>query len=264
MNTEHPQLNIVRHEQYIPQEWLPTFNNRCIELNLHRISGLAEQFVYFNDDMFLLKSVSPEDFFVDGKPCDTAVLTASNLKLRKTLSELHLAPFIDTAIINKYFNLREVVLKNPTKWFNFKYGLYNLRTLSEIFYRHFKGFVPFHLPYSYLKSTFEKIWEVEPEICKESSMHKFRCAMDINQWLMNYWQFASGNFKPRKANFGKWFQLYSIEDSLVASTAIHNHIYKVICLNDMITTNEQDFSIISNNVNSALDSLLPKKSKFEK
>ncbi|MDE8160206.1 capsule biosynthesis protein CapK, partial [Erysipelothrix rhusiopathiae] len=40
---------------------------------MHRIEGLSEHFVYFNDDMFLNKPVTPEDFFKEGLPCDTAV-----------------------------------------------------------------------------------------------------------------------------------------------------------------------------------------------
>ena len=68
LNTDHPKINIVKHTDYIPEEYLPTFNSHTIELNLHRIPGLAEQFVYFNDDTFLLKSVLPEDFFENGLP----------------------------------------------------------------------------------------------------------------------------------------------------------------------------------------------------
>ena len=57
LNTKHPKLNIVCHEDFIPQKFLPTFNSHTIEWNFHRIPGLTEQFVYFNDDMFLLKPV---------------------------------------------------------------------------------------------------------------------------------------------------------------------------------------------------------------
>ena len=53
LNTDNPKLNIVKHSDFIPKEYLPTFSSHSIELNLHRIEGLAERFVYFNDDMFL-------------------------------------------------------------------------------------------------------------------------------------------------------------------------------------------------------------------
>ncbi len=35
---------------------------------MHRIPGLAEHFVYFNDDFFLIKHTKPTDFFRDGLP----------------------------------------------------------------------------------------------------------------------------------------------------------------------------------------------------
>ncbi|MEV4559339.1 stealth conserved region 3 domain-containing protein [Kitasatospora sp. NPDC049285] len=40
------------------------FNSHAIETGLHRIPGLAEHFLYFNDDMFLGRPVRPEDFFL--------------------------------------------------------------------------------------------------------------------------------------------------------------------------------------------------------
>ena len=62
LNTEHDKLNVVKHADFIPEQHLPTFNSNAIELFMHKIPGLTEQFVYFNDDMFLIKKVDPEDF----------------------------------------------------------------------------------------------------------------------------------------------------------------------------------------------------------
>ena len=49
-------------------EYLPTFNINSIELNFHRIPELSDQFVYFNDDMFLISLVQKSDFFENEKP----------------------------------------------------------------------------------------------------------------------------------------------------------------------------------------------------
>ena len=53
---------------------MPTFNSHTIELNLHRIPDLAEQFVYFNDDTVLLNTVAPKGFFKSGLPKETCGL----------------------------------------------------------------------------------------------------------------------------------------------------------------------------------------------
>ena len=74
LNTEHPKLHIVKHEDFIPSEFLPTFNSHTIEWNFHRILGLSERFVYFNDDMFLLNQIRPENFFIGEKPVDMLAL----------------------------------------------------------------------------------------------------------------------------------------------------------------------------------------------
>jgi hypothetical protein len=51
------------HEQH-----LPSFNSLAIESLMHRVPGLARQFVYFNDDFMLIKPVKASDFFRQGKP----------------------------------------------------------------------------------------------------------------------------------------------------------------------------------------------------
>ena len=100
LDTNNPKLHIVNHKDYIPKEYLPTFNSHTIELNMHRIKGLSEQFVYFNDDMFLTKNVSEDDFFKNGLPLDLFALDA-----------IYFSPDSagayngnDLEIINKHFN----------------------------------------------------------------------------------------------------------------------------------------------------------------
>ena len=48
------------------EEHLPTFSNRAIESVLWRIPGLAEHFIYLNDDFQVIRPVAVEDFFRDG------------------------------------------------------------------------------------------------------------------------------------------------------------------------------------------------------
>lgn len=73
MNTEAPKLVTVSHKEFIPQKYLPTFNSQAIELFFHKIPGLSEHFVYFNDDCFLTAPVCPEDFFRNNLPADCAM-----------------------------------------------------------------------------------------------------------------------------------------------------------------------------------------------
>ncbi len=64
---EHPRVRIVRSEEFFSDpSVLPTYNSQAVESQLHRIPGLAEHFLYSNDDMFFGRPVSPTLFFSPG------------------------------------------------------------------------------------------------------------------------------------------------------------------------------------------------------
>jgi hypothetical protein len=59
-----PKVRKVSHEEvFIDTSVLPVFNSHAIEANLHRIPGLAEDFIYFNDDFFVCSDARETDFF---------------------------------------------------------------------------------------------------------------------------------------------------------------------------------------------------------
>lgn len=64
---DREKVRIVLHRDIIPASLLPVFNSTAIEMFLHRIPGLDEEFVYFNDDMFPMRECREDTFFVDGK-----------------------------------------------------------------------------------------------------------------------------------------------------------------------------------------------------
>lgn len=67
-----PVPTIVVPHSFIYKDFLdhlPTFNSQSIECHLHKIPGLSENFVYFNDDMFIGARVSWSHFFTaEGHP----------------------------------------------------------------------------------------------------------------------------------------------------------------------------------------------------
>lgn len=60
-------VEIVYHEQFIPNSYLPTFNSTTIEMFLWRIPNLSEHFIYANDDMLPIGKLKPTDFFENDK-----------------------------------------------------------------------------------------------------------------------------------------------------------------------------------------------------
>ncbi len=64
LDLNHPRIKLVAHEDIWPSKaGLPTFNSHAIETCLHRIDGLSEHFIYFNDDMFIARPISQNMFF---------------------------------------------------------------------------------------------------------------------------------------------------------------------------------------------------------
>lgn len=263
LNKSNPKLNIVRHEDFIPEKYLPTFSANSIENNLHRIEDLAEHFVFFNDDFYLIKPVTKEDFFANGVPCETVGLNVHCPK--KSLISQYFC-INDTSIINEYFNFKDSIKKNYKKWMSLKNGSALLRTLVLLNCPRFPGFWQHHLATSFCKSTFEKVWELESETLDNTCSHKFREITDVNQWLFREWQIASGNFVNRKASFGKSF--YIDRDGIQnLKNEIMKYITKqkghMIAINDG-PMSDQEFEQLILDLKECFEKIMPKKSSFEK
>lgn len=260
LNTAHPKLNIVRHEDYIPKEYLPTFNSHTIEWNMHRIEGLSEQFVYFNDDIFLTGTVKPEDFFKHGKPCDMLAFqpVVAN-PANPVMSHIYLN---NSLVLSKYFNKRENVKKQPGNYFKLGYpDLYFCYNLLEMAFPLYTGFYTVHGPSPFLKETYLTLWEKEGELLDATCRHRFRNEADVSQYLAREWQKLSGNFHAE--NITKHFRYFNVEsDNPGLARAIAKKKTKMVCIND---ANEPiDFVHAKNQVIQAFEQILPEKSEFEK
>lgn len=59
-------VTLVKHTDFMP-DCTPTFNQHTVEMNLHRIERLNENFIYMREDEVFIKPCTKEDFFKDGK-----------------------------------------------------------------------------------------------------------------------------------------------------------------------------------------------------
>lgn len=263
LNINNPKLNIAKHSDFIPQKYLPTFSSRTIEFNLHRIKGLAERFVYFNDDMFLLKPVKRELFFA-GKDClPTDFAITSTLSVTDKKDTVQYAKFNNIVILNSHFDKKEQMKKNLDKWINLEYGWNSLRNLIFMGEHHFKAFANNHLAFSYLKTEIEDLWNVEFEELDNTCKHRFRSRDDVNQWLIRYWHLAKGKFVPiGRYKKGKVYEIYNgVEQNQELFKIIEDQAMPMICIND----NENvDFEPMKERIKPAFDKILPEKSSFEK
>lgn len=258
MNTDCEKLIIVRHEDYIPERYLPTFNSNVIEMNYFRIQELSENFILFNDDLFLAQPIAEEYYFQDDLPCEEAVETHFALKGEMTPQILY--AFINNMLIlNRNFDKREVVKNNWDKWFNPVYGERVEQNFSLHYWNNFESFVYPHEAKPIKKSVLKKIWEKEPEAMDQASRNRVRTYSDVTQQLISMWQICSGDFIPHKCN-GKYFEVDK-RNCREISQMIKNQKYPLFSLNEK---NTEDFNIVRKTITDALQEILPDKSIFER
>lgn len=255
LNTNNEKIVVVKHEDFIPHKYLPTFNSNVIEMNLHRIENLSENFVLFNDDLFILNALKPTDFFDNNLPKDLYIeYTKRNCSNRHIIMRNNYMK-----IINKYFNKNEFIRNNIFKIFNIHYGLNNFKTLLNLPNTNFKDIYSPHLTQAFSKNTFKIVWNKEYFKIDEACNNKFRADNDLGTTLCRYWQLLSGNFKPSKI-IGKYFSLSTNNSKIIK--AIRQKKYKIICINDADTS--INFEKSKKEINEAFNSILYKKSQFEK
>ncbi len=247
--TPTPRLNIVRHEDFIPAEYLPTFSSRAIELNVHRIKDLANRFILFNDDMFLCRPLPAERFFRNGLPCDMARLSLiASSSISHTVLNM-------TEILGRRHDRRTAMRHHWWKWYSLRYGAANLlKTLDLSVWQGWSGLTDTHMPQPYLKETFERMWSDERDILDTTCRQQFRSPFGVNHWLMRYEQLATGQFSPISMRDSRLDYLAEerIDD---IEKYIRTQRYAMICLNDNPQLN--DFDGVSSRLQEALETILP-------
>lgn len=255
LNVNHPKLSLIDHSDYIPAQFLPVFNSSLIEIYLHKIPGLADQFVYFNDDFFIIDSLSKDRFFTGGLPNDIAAFRHnSGIGLwSKCLKN-------NIRIINERFDKKTVQQQDHDKWFHPSYGKKSNLTRLLKPYGKFVTLITPHNAQPYLKSTFEEVWEYAGNKLTSVSKNRFRSPEDYTQELFRTWQICSSNFEPYNTyKDTKMFPL--VLRSKQAIEAIQNQSYKLICLNDNVHI--RNYEKVMQELEIAFDSILPEKSGFE-
>ncbi len=260
LNTDHEKLHIVRHEDYIPKEYLPVFNSNVLEIYMNRIEGLSEHFVYFNDDMLLIRDTKPEVFFRKGKPCDMlafqpVVANPSN----PVMSHLYMN---NSLVLCKYFDKRGNVKAHPGNYFKPGYPLmYFGYNVLEMAFPLYTGFYTVHGPSPFCKATFEEVWNKEGEALEAMSHNRFRSNTDLTPYLFREWQKLSNAFTP--TNVLKDFAYFNIgQNNNKLYNTITKQKKKMICINDAKIG--ASFEKVKAELQNCFMEILPEVSSFER
>lgn len=256
LDTSNPKLHIVNHRDFIPEEYLPTFNSTVIERYMYKIPGLSDKFVYFNDDFYIIRQISPERFFKKGLPCDIAIF-----QYNPSWSQWYKKLKNNIKIINRNFNKREVLKKWHDKWYSKEYGGKVKMNYLLKPYGKFITLRVHHNAQPYLKETFEEVWCKAKKELTDTSIFRFRDSHDLSPELFRTWQICKGNFEPYNTyKDTKMFPLMVRPKQAIK--AIRDQEYSLICLNDNIHI--KNYDALMGELQRAFNQILPEKSSFEK
>lgn len=154
--TDHPRLTVVDHTDILPSTGLPTFNSHALSANLHRIEGLAEHFLYMNDDVFFGRPVDPSYWWsADG----TALVHYTQSR----------SPGLSVQDVTVPVQAR----RNATNLASPLSGIWQHRNLQ-------------HGPHPIIRSVMAEAWTRWPEELAKTTNHAFRNPADIEPvWLHN-------------------------------------------------------------------------------
>lgn len=162
LDTDHPQLTVIDHREIFRSDSeLPTFNSHAIEANIHRIPGLAEHFLYLNDDCFFWNDCEITDFFFANG-------------ISKAFPEKQRRVYGETSPVNE----------------GFKNAALNVNRLLRASYGRSAYSFNLHTPISLRKSTLTAMWQAFPAPLDETSHSKFRHQNDISPVSFLYQAFA--------------------------------------------------------------------------
>lgn len=169
-NERYQKLEFISHHQIIDEQYLPTFNSHVIEANLFKIPDLSENFIYFNDDVFVARPLPKEHFF------------ATNGNVSIFLAKKSLA------------KMRKKGVMTPT--------LFACFNCQELLKEQYQVEVDMPLVHTYIplkKSYYEQAWQLYENQITAFLPNKFRSNNDLNlaSFLVPYLMFLEGRAVTR-------------------------------------------------------------------
>lgn len=221
------EVNVVLHKDIIPAEYLPTFNCNPIEMHLHRIEGLDEEYLYFNDDLFPLLPCRKEEFFREGK----CYLGMSR----------HL--FV--------WDMFKRICRNSDRLARKALGL----KPSLCFLR------PQHTATPMFRSECEELYGKVTEEIAKTSASRIRNEENLNQYLFLDYMYLKGRLVNRRLS--KQHISVGVVSAKQLRNAITNPRKSLICIND-VHLSEARYNKLRTVLLTAFEEHFPEKSRFEK
>lgn len=236
LDTTNPKIRIVDHKEILPKICLPCFNSRVIEHCLYKIPGLSEHFLYANDDMFINKPVTPNDFFApDGLP----IVRFNRRPFRKFT--LWFKEKVQGKVLSNYVQ----TIRRSAELVEKKYGVYY-------------GGKTHHNIDAYLKSEYEHTAQVFKSEIEATYSNHVRGSNDVQRNIYSYVALAEKRAYLHYVTQRTSFRLHIQNESHYQKLKKYNPM--LFCMNDSQYAHDID----RKRVKEFLDERFPEKSQFEK
>ncbi|WP_159942656.1 stealth family protein [Nocardiopsis sp. FR26] len=211
--TAHPRIRVVDHKEiFNDTSVLPVFNSHAIESQLHHIEGLAEHYLYLNDDVFFGRPAHPSLFF---HPNGIAKLNPSPYRFGLGEPSEEDQP-VDAAAKRNSELLRERFGRVPTAKFK-------------------------HTPIPQRRSVLEELEREFPEVFLRTAASRFRHPDDhsIPSSLHNYYALLTGRAVVGGMRY-TYLNLADPEAVRVRTEALLTHRnFDTFCVNDTSEPEEE-------------------------
>lgn len=236
LDTSNARVRIVDHKEIMPDVCLPCFNSAVIEHFLYKIPGLAEHFIYANDDMFINKPVTPETFFgKDGLPIvrfNRRPFRKWTLLFKEKVQGKQLSNYVQT-------------IRNSAELVEKKYGKYY-------------GGKTHHNIDAYLRSDYEHAAKVFEDEIRTTLPNHVRSENDIQRNIYSYVALAEKRAHLHYVTQRTSFRLHIQNESHYGKLERYNPI--LFCMNDSQYAKDCDRKRAA----AFLDKRFPEKSQYEK
>ncbi|MDI3422695.1 stealth family protein [Streptomyces luteolus] len=235
LNTAAAGVQVVDHKDIFSDPTaLPVFNSHAIGTQLHHIDGLSERYLYFNDDVFLGRPITPGHFFHSN----------GIAKLPFSPAQLGLgAPHPDEPAPNSAGK--------------------NVRTLIQDTHGRFTVNKFMHTPHPQIQSVMRDLEKLFPEDLDRTSRSKFRAVTDIATAASLHHHHAYLTGRAVAGTYKLRYVDVALPDAQEKMTALaRDRAFDFFCLNDVNTpADHQDR--IAEEVHSFLEAYFPLPSRWE-
>jgi hypothetical protein len=186
-------VTLVSHREIFSgyEQYLPTFSSRAIETMIWRIRGLSDNFIYFNDDTFLIREMRPEEWFIDNRPVLRGKWNAAPV-MRLIWNSVRKA-------VNK------TILDNPGFQPRPSYHLGQWLAAHLLGYR-FRYFYFHHTPHPMSRVTAERYFAENPALMERNISFRFRHIDQFNFISSLYhYEISNGNRHFAKSDLAYLF-----------------------------------------------------------